>query len=219
MNWTCAQTEERLSDYLDNRLDPADVAELNRHVDDCAECTRLIERVGSTVRQMRSLAPVEVPSNLVNSILDQTIGERPEKTGWRGWFAWAPFLVQPKFAMGALTCAVTLIILGYGLGLSPAKIKNGGLAPSNVYRAANRQAHLTYGRPLKYVNDLKVVYEIQSKLRPEESPAREREQEEVPASPAPQEKSQQDSRPGRSSTLDANLYAYIVTREAMRSQQ
>ncbi len=219
MNWTCAQIEERLSDYLDNRLDPADVAELNRHVDGCAECTRLIERVGSTVQQMRSLAPVEVPSHLINSILDQTIGTRPENSGWRGWFAWAPFLVQPKFAMGALTCAVTLIILGYGIGLSPAKIKKGDLAPSNVYRAANRQAHLTYGRALKYVNDLKVVYEIQSKLRPEESPAREREQEEVPASPTPQEKSQQDSRPGRSSTLDADLYAFIITREAMRSQQ
>ncbi len=219
MNWTCAQTEERLSDYLDNRLDPADVTDLNRHADVCADCTRLIERVGTAVQRMRSLAPVEVPPLLINSILDQTIGPRPTKAGWRGWFAWADFIVQPKFAMGALTCAVTLIILGYAAGLSPSKIKKGDLAPSNVYRAANRQAHLTYGRALKYVNDLKVVYEIQSKLRPEESPARERERQEVPASPTPQEKSQQDSHPGRSSTLDANLYAYIATRTSMRSQQ
>jgi len=219
MNWTCAQTEERLSDYLDNRLDPADVTDLNRHVDGCADCTRLIEQVGTAVQRMRSLAPVEVPPLLVNSILDQTIGPRPAKTGWRGWFAWADFIVQPKFAMGALTCAVTLIILGYAAGLSPSKIKKGDLAPSNVYRAANRQSHLTYGRALKYVNDLKVVYEIQSKLRPEESPARERERQEAPASPTPQEKSQQDSRPGRSSTLDANLYAYIVTHASVRSQR
>ena len=219
MNWTCAQIEERLSDYLDNRLDPAEVAELNRHVDGCAECTRLIEQVGTAVRQMRSLEPVEVPPLLIHSILDQTIGPRTEKKGWRGWFAWADFVVQPKFAMGALTCAVTLIILGYAAGLSPAKIRKGDLAPANIYRAANRQAHLTYGRTLKYVNDLKVVYEIQSKLRPEESPTRERERQEAPASPTPQEKSQQDSRPGRSSTLDANLYAYIVTREAARNQQ
>jgi len=217
MAWTCEQTEERLSDYLDNLLDPADITALNRHADGCAECTRLIDQVGSAVRQMRSLAPVEVPPNLITAILDQTIGPRPEKKGWRSWFSWADFVAHPKFAMGALTCAVTLVILGYAAGLSPAKIKRGDLAPSNMYRAVNRQFHLTYGRTLKYVNDLKVVYEIQSKLRPVESPAREREREEAPASP--QEKSQKDSHPGHTSTLEAHLFAYDAMHAPTRSQR
>jgi Putative zinc-finger len=211
MNWSCTQTEERLSDYLDNLLSPADVAQLNLHVDGCTECTRLIEQVSGAVRRMRSLEPLEVPPGLIGSILDQTIGPQPEKKeGWRGWFAWTQPMLQPRFAMGALTCALTLVILGYAVGISPTKIKKGDLAPGSVYRAANRQAHLTYGRAVKYVNDLKVVYEIQSRLRPEESPAREREREQAPP-PAPQEKSQKDPRPGRSSNLDAKLFAYFVT--------
>jgi Putative zinc-finger len=211
MAWSCTLTEERLSDYLDNLLVAEDVTELNRHVDSCADCARLVEQVGTAVRRMRSLEPMEVPPQLILSILDQTVGPRPEKkTGWRGWFAWTHPILQPRFAMGALTCAVTLIIFGYAIGLSPTKIKKGDLAPTNVYRAANRQAHLTYGRAVKYVNDLKVVYEIQSRLRPEESPSRERERESAPA-PAPQEKSQQDAHPGRSANLDANLFAYLVT--------
>ena len=216
MAWSCAQTEERLSDYLDNLLDAGAVAELNLHVDSCDSCTRLVEQVGGAVRRMRSLEPVEVPPQLITSILDQTIGPRPEKKGLRGWFAWTQPILQPRFAMGALTCALTLVIFGYAVGISPAKIRKGDLTPTNVYRAANRQVHLTYGRAVKYVNDLKVVYEIQSKLRPEESPSREREREEAPA-PAPQEKSQQDTHPGRSTNLDAKLFAFFVTQNATRS--
>ena len=218
MNWNCAQTEERLSDYLDNLLEAAEVAELNRHVDGCASCTRLVEQVGLAVRRMRSLEPVEVPPQLVTSILNQTLGPRAQTKGWRGWFAWTQPLLQPKFAMGALTCAVTLVILGYAAGVRPAKIAKGDLTPVNMYRAANRQAHLTYGRAVKYVNDLKVVYEIQSKLRPEESPAREREREEPPT-PTPQEKSQKDARPGRTANLDAKLFAFVVMQSATRSEQ
>jgi len=35
----------------------------------------------------------------------------------------------------------------------------------NVYRNTDRQAHLAYARSTKYFSDLRVVYEIQSKLR------------------------------------------------------
>jgi len=219
MNWTCEQTEERLSDYLDNRLDTEEVAGLNRHAATCVNCARLIELVGATVRQMRSLDPVEVPAGLVPSILAQTIGPRVEKKGWRGWFAWTQPIFQPRFAMGALMCAVTLVILGYAAGIRPSRIKSGDLMPASIYRAANRQVHLTYGRTVKYVNDLKVVYEIQSKLRPEESPVREQERQEAPPPPMPQEKSQRDSRPGRSSNLDARLFAYVIAPSAIRSDR
>lgn len=218
MNWTCEQTEERLSDYLDNLLSAGEVAELNRHVDGCAKCARLVEQVGVAVRRMRSLEPVEVPPQLIASILTQTLGPRAEKKSWRGWFAWTQPILQPRFAMGALMCALTLLILGYAAGIRPSTIKSGDLTPASIYRAANRQVHLTYGRTVKYVNDLKVVYEIQSKLRPEELPVREQERQVTPP-PAPQDKSQKDSRPGRSSKLDARFFAYMIAPAAFGSQR
>ena len=53
---------------------------------------------------------------------------------------------------------------------------------ANVARSANRQAHLTYGRAVKFVDDLQLVYEIRSQLEPEAQP-----QEAAPATaPAPQ---------------------------------
>ena len=46
------------------------------------------------------------------------------------------------------------------------------LSPASVYRGADRQAHLVYARGSKFVSDLRVVYEIQSRLqRAEELPA------------------------------------------------
>ena len=67
--------------------------------------------------------------------------------------------------MGFATAAACVVILFYASGLNPTKLRKADLNPVNIYRAANRQSHLVYARGVKYVNDLRVVYEIQSRLR------------------------------------------------------
>ena len=216
MSWNCEQVEERLSDYLDNLLSAGERAEFEHHAAGCARCAPLIARVGGIVRRVRSLQPVEVPSRVVSAILDQTIG--PQR-GWRHWLAWAPTLLQPRFAMGFATAAASLVILFYASGLSPAKIRKADLNPVNLYRSVNRQTHLVYARGVKYVNDLRVVYEIQSRLRPPESPVREETPAPEPPGSSPDQKSQGAPHPGRSSTRSSNLYAFVVTQTfAGRSQ-
>jgi hypothetical protein len=42
------------------------------------------------------------------------------------------------------------------------------LNPVNLYRSADRQAHLAYAKGSKFVGDLRVVYEIKSRLEPSE---------------------------------------------------
>lgn len=222
MNWNCTQTEARLSDFLDNLLTAAEVRELNAHAANCASCTKMVALVGGMLREVRSLEPVEVPARVVESILDRTIGPRVGSSGWQRWFAWMPSFVTPRLAMGALTCAVVMTIFLSAIGLNPARVKKGELSPANIYRAANRETHLVFARGVKYVNDLRVVYEIQSRLRPEESPARERERErEAAPEPAPQEKSQGDraARPGHSTSRAATLYAFMVMQGVPRSER
>ena len=213
MDWNCTQVEERLSDFLDNLLAPEEVTELNRHLDSCADCASLVGQVGSTLQRLRAVQPVEVPPQLIRSILEQTSGVQTEATGWRRWFRWNLNAWQPRFAMGALTVAASITILFFAVGLSPAKVKHGQLNPTNWYRAANRQGHLVYARGVKYVNDLRVVYEIQSRLRPEESPRQEQEREAAPQQQpqTPQEKSQGDPHPGRSANRSTTLYATTLT--------
>jgi anti-sigma factor RsiW len=217
MNWNCAQVEERLSDYLDNLLSAAERAEFEAHAADCARCTQLVAQVGGLVRRVQSLEPIEAPARLVSAILDQTLGPRAPKHGWRSWLAWAPTLLQPRFAIGMATAAASLLILLYAAGVNPAKIHKGDLNPLNIYRSANRQSHLVYARGVKYVNDLRVVYEIQSRLRPPDSPAREEQTPAQPPAAQPDQKSQGSPHPGRSSNRSSSLYAFVVAQTFVRS--
>ncbi len=216
-DWNCAITEERLSDYLDGRLSPAEAAAFSAHASDCESCGKLIAQVGGLVHQMRALEPLEVPPQLISRILDSTLGPRTQTVGWKRWFSWIPALWQPRFTMGVATVAATILIVLYTSGMSPAKLKKADLSPANFLRTANRQAHLTYARSAKFVNDLRVVYEIQTRLQPDSepspssAPAPAPQQNSQPPSVNPQEKSQTAPRPGHSQARSGVMLAFITS--------
>ncbi len=58
---TCEQLDERLSDWLENELDPATRTLLERHVAACARCTALVADLALIRREAESL-PELVPS-------------------------------------------------------------------------------------------------------------------------------------------------------------
>jgi hypothetical protein len=85
------------------------------------------------------------------------------------------------------------------------------LSPATVLRTANRQAHLTFAKSAKFVNDLRVVYEIQTRLQPETQP------QSAPAvppqnpSPAnPQDRSQASPHPGHSQSRTGVMLASLM---------
>lgn len=216
MDWNCVLTEERLSDHLDGLLSPAEAAAFSAHVASCEQCEKLVGQVGGLVNRMRALEPLEAPQELTFRILDTTLGARAPKRQWNRWFTWVPALWQPRFTMGLGTVVATLLIVLYTTGLSPSKLKKVDLNPASVLRAANRQVHLTYARSAKFVNDLRVVYEIQSRLQPETesqpsvAPAPAPEQHPQPPSTDPQEKSQTAPHPGHTQTRGGAMLAVVM---------
>ena len=54
MNWTCEQTEARLSDYLDGFLQPAEQAAFDLHVNACERCTPLVAGVSHMLGSLHS---------------------------------------------------------------------------------------------------------------------------------------------------------------------
>ena len=180
MTWTCEQIESRLSEYLDHLLGAAERHEFEAHAAGCARCTELVGRVGKLVGEMHHFEPLEVPPRLVNNILEQTLGKRAEKKGWRAWLGWLRLIAQPRFAYGAVTVFVTTIVLSQALGFQISKVTKADLTPANIYRAADRRAHLVYARSSKFFSDLRVVYEIQSRMRPEAEPQAAPEQQPAP---------------------------------------
>jgi anti-sigma factor RsiW len=215
-DWNCARIEERLSDYLDGTLSPAEAAAFSAHSGGCDPCGKLVAQVGGLVLQMRGLDALEVPPQLIPKILESTLGPRTQSAGWRRWFAWIPQLWQPRLGMGVATVAATLLIVLYTAGMSPAKLKKADLSPANVFRTANRQVHLTYARSAKFVNDLRVVYEIQTRLQPDAEPsptirpAPAPQQNSTPPSVNPQEKSQTSPHPGHSQSRNGTMLASLL---------
>jgi anti-sigma factor RsiW len=185
MNWTCEQTEARLSDYLDGLLQPVEQHAFNMHVNTCEKCAPLVAGVARALGGLYALEPVEPPAELENAILTATLGA----PSWRNLRRWLKSLRSPRFVYSMASVAATLVIILSATGFSFRKPKLADLHPAKIYRSANSQAHLVYARSAKFVSDLRVVYEIQSGLNENERNPAMREQ------PIPQ--SSPDKQPGR----------------------
>jgi hypothetical protein len=188
MNWTCEQTELRLSDYLDGLLHPEERHSFDAHVNGCPRCTPLVASVTHLVQDLHTMEEVEPPPRLVYAILDKTLGPREATTGWAGFLARLRALASPKVAYGALSVAATIMVVLSASGFSWKKPKLADLSPVSIYRNADRQVHLVYARGTKFITDLRVVYEIQSRLRQDNEIPTEQ-QGPAPSSP--------DKKPGR----------------------
>ncbi len=161
MDWNCTLTEERLSDFLEGALSPEEAAAFSAHAAGCANCTKLVAQVSGLVSRMQDVPQVEEPAQLRRKILDATLGPRKQKPAAQGLFGWLPLIWQPRFAMGIVTVAASFVIVFHAATASASKTS---LNPVNLVRGAIRQVHLTYARGAKFVNTLRVVYEIQSRL-------------------------------------------------------
>jgi len=168
MTWTCEQTEARLSDYLDGLLHADEWSAFNQHVNTCAVCTPLVASVAHTLGGLYALEQVDPPPQLETAILTATLGARSR------WdvLGWLRSLQSPRFVYSAVSVAATLALTLTASGFNWRKPKLADLAPATVYHRANSQVHVAYARSAKFVSDLRVVYEIQSRINEnDQSPA------------------------------------------------
>jgi len=168
MIWTCELTEERLSDYIDDLLAPEERAAFLQHVPSCAHCAPMFASVSHLVKNLHSIAEVDEPPRLVYSILDQTLGPRDSATGWQAVLQWFRGMGTRRFAYGAASLAATFLILVTASGFNWRHPKVADLSPATIYRNADRGVHIVYARGTKFFSDLRVVNEIQSRLRENE---------------------------------------------------
>jgi anti-sigma factor RsiW len=158
MNWTCEQTEARLSDYLDGLFEPAEQSAFNVHVNTCERCAPLVAAVARTLGSLYALEPLDLPPQLESAILTATLGT----PSWAK--RWLRSLQSPRFVYSMASAAATIVIILTASGFSFSKPKLADLKPATIYHKTNSQAHRAYAQSVKFVSDLRVVYEIQTRL-------------------------------------------------------
>jgi hypothetical protein len=138
---------------------------------------------------------VEPPPRLVHNILEHNLGPQKAPAGWGAVLEWLWPKAHPRFAMGLVTVALAVAVVAPTLGIEWSKLTWADLYPANIYNAADRRVHLMYARGVKFVNDLRVVYEIQTRLEPQQEP---------PPQPQPRAPGSTESQPDPRRQRDLN---------------
>ena len=189
MTWTCEQTEARLSDYLDGVLHAEEWSAFNKHVNTCERCAPLVAGVAHALGGLYALEEVEPPAQLETAILTATLGVR---SSW-DFMGWLRSLQSPRFVYSLASAAATIVLLLTFSGFNWRKPKLADMAPATVFRRANSQAHLAYAHGVKFVSDLRVVYEIQSRINEAEPNPATREEMIPPSAPNKKEPGRTDN--------------------------
>jgi Putative zinc-finger len=173
---THLEIENLASDYLEGQLHAARRAEVESHLAACADCRELIADVRRAFELCHAAEDLEPSPWLISKILRATVGERKPGLAERLAAALRPFL-QTRVVYGVAMTVFSLSLILNVAGVNLRDFKAQDLNPRVWVYQANRNGHLLLGRAEKYYYDLKVVYEIESRLRrlraqPGEEPAR-----------------------------------------------
>ena len=164
----CAELEQLICDYVDGTLTAARKAEVERHLETCRACAEVARDSAAAVAFMERAADVEPPPELITRILFDAPWTRKAPAKSRGWLInklsklIAP-MVQPRFVMSMAMTILSFSILSKFVPMQ--QLKAADLRPSEVWASLDDRAHRAWARSVKYYDNLKVVYQIQTLLR------------------------------------------------------
>ena len=167
----CSDVEILLTDYVDGGLDTRDrVYEklaLETHLEQCAACAAMARDAAATIAFLERVANVDTPPELINRILfEVNSGASRQVTKpslWRRWFGqWLEPVFKPRFAMG-----MAMTVLSFGMMLRFTNVRQltpADLDPVKVWVSAEDHVTRWWDRGVKYYQNLRVVFDIQSRL-------------------------------------------------------
>jgi hypothetical protein len=171
---SCVEVEALLAEILDGSLQGATLTGFEAHQQSCASCRTMVEEARAGMHWMQALDEAEPPRNLVHNILAQTIGALPSehavvKPSGEGWLEklkgrlapmFAP-IATPRFAMsfGMAFFSITML-LGIA-GFHFADIRHWDLSSKGI----RRSYYEAQARVMRYYENMRVVYEIESRVR------------------------------------------------------
>jgi hypothetical protein len=191
----CADVEILICDYLDGTLTAEQKCAVERHLAQCPACAELARDCAAAVVFMERAADVEPPPELITRILFDApwSQDRTKPKGARSWMAGilSPIL-QPRFAMSMAMTILSLALLARFV--APVRqLRMSDLEPAEVWAGIEDRAYRAWGRTLKFYDNLKFVYQIQTTLR--EWQQQGEDQQSAPVQAAPERKTDEHKLP------------------------
>lgn len=173
---TCAELEILLCDYVDGTLHADARAALDNHLSSCAACKQLAEDVAGLTAFFERVPAPEPPAELMTRIMHhaplgrQGVAEHASGDTRPSWFkryfggffqAW----LQPRYVMGMMMTILSFSMLARFAHIEPRQLRPSDLDPVKVWQGIDDHSHRLYDRAMKYYDNLRLVIEIQSRLR------------------------------------------------------
>ena len=179
--FSCLDFDLLLSDAIDGTLTGSELTAFQHHVGECPTCSSAFADTQAGLKWMRVLEPAEPPSNLVHNILAATSladmaakAQIEQRTGWRERATQVLESVllpvfnvvrQPRFALNAAMAffSVSLLLNVAGFKLSGLRLSD--LTPNAIKTNATLRYYETTSRVVKYYENIRFVYELESTVR------------------------------------------------------
>jgi hypothetical protein len=173
---THLELENLASEYLEGQLDVVRRVQVEEHLRDCGACRELIGDLRHAMELCQAAEDLEPAPWLIAKIMRATVGER-KPTLREQLAAFFQPATQPRLAYAVAMAIFSFSIIVNAAGFNLRKLTLADLNPRTWFYQANRTGHLLYARVEKFYYDLRVVYEIESRLRQLRSEPSKQEQE------------------------------------------
>ncbi len=165
---TCADWEIWICDYVDGTLPPERKSALEEHLAGCTGCAELARDSATAVAFMERAAAVEPPPELMTRIVFEASRAQRRHPGSGSLLRWLRGLfhplLQPRLAMGmAMTILFVSMLAQF---VAPVRhLEAADLAPAKVWAALDDLIYRTWQRTVKFYENIRFIYQIQTRLR------------------------------------------------------
>ena len=165
MKVECPEVENILGLYVEGGLAETQSAMVRAHLSTCEACALLALEMEFTISLCKEFPELEPPPHLVERVLEETIGLR-QSLSWMEYLRelFRPVYASPRFATGACLAAISFLIVMNAMGVNLGEVRWSEITPRTVVDSLNRTANVAYDIGMRRLNDLKILYQIQSKI-------------------------------------------------------
>jgi len=165
MKVDCHEVEDYLGLYAEGELSETQSSVVRAHLSTCEACALLALEMEFTISLCREFPELDPPPRLIERVLQETIGPH-QSLSWREYLRelFQPLYASPRFATGACLAAVSFSIVMNALGVNLGEVRWSEITPRTVVDGLNRTANVAYDNGMRRLSDLKILYQIQSKI-------------------------------------------------------